>query len=285
MSNQPRSIKELIITASQAFDAVSDSAKLDAELLLCEVLERDRTYLFTWSDKILTEDEINRFYHLVEQRIAGHPIAHILGYRDFWDLTLKVSPATLIPRPDTEILVEKVLDVIAADGPTVGKGLDLGTGTGAIALALASELPNWQWRGVDLIDEAVTLAQENALKNNITNCHFSQSSWFTNLSGKQFDFIVSNPPYIDPLDPHLNQGDVRFEPRSALVAQESGLADIKHIAKLAPNYLTANGKLIFEHGYDQGQAVRNILTAENFQKVETFKDLGGNDRVSIGYFR
>lgn len=282
--DQNVSIEQLLSSAAQQISSISGSARLDVELLLCEVLDCNRTYLFTWSDKTVSGPQVILFRQLLERRAKGEPIAHIVGRRGFWDLELNVNASTLIPRPDTEILVEKVLDVVAQDGPCSGQGLDLGCGTGAIALALGQELPNWHWLGADLIDDAVALAQSNAKRNHITNCRFIQSSWFENIGLQKFDFIVSNPPYIDKNDPHLSQGDVRFEPLTALVAEDNGLADIKLISQLAPNYLNPNAKLIFEHGYDQGQSVRKILSDNNFQKVETFKDLSGNDRVSIGYF-
>ncbi len=276
-------IKWLLNAATSVFSSFSDSASLDAELLLCHVLDCNRTYLFTWADKVLSPEQIAAFEQLVERRKAGEPIAHITGTREFWSLELAVNPSTLIPRPDTETLVEKALEIVASR--STGEGLDLGTGTGAIALALASELPNWQWQGVDLQADAVALAKSNAQSNNIVNAEFYQSNWFENIEHKKFDLIVSNPPYIDPEDPHLGQGDVRFEPLSALIAEQSGMADVCYIVEKAKNYLVENAALLIEHGYDQGKAVRQQFVQHNYQNVETFKDLAGNDRVTVGYFR
>lgn len=250
--------------------------------MLCHVLDKPRSYLFTWPDKILTEQEQQQFEALVERRLSGEPVAYIIGEREFWSLPFKVAPSTLIPRPDTERLVELALEKTATQ---TGSILDLGTGTGAIAIALASELPHRTVMGVDLQQEAKLLAESNALALNIKNVTFKQGSWFEPVAqGTKFALIVSNPPYIDENDPHLNQGDVRFEPKSALVAEESGLADIRYIAQQARDYLEPHGWLMFEHGYDQGIAVREILDTLGYQEVATEKDYGGNDRVTLGYF-
>lgn len=256
------------------------SPSLDAAVLLCHVLGKPRSYLLTWPEKVLTQEQQDQFEALLERRLGGEPVAYIIGEREFWSLPLKVSPSTLIPRPDTERLVEVALDkTLGQAGPI----LDLGTGTGAIALALASELPQRQVMGIDLKQEAKELAEFNAKQLNIQNAVFNQGSWFEPIaSGTKFALIVSNPPYIDENDPHLSQGDVRFEPRSALVADDSGLADIRYISDLARQYLEVGGWLVFEHGYDQGQAVREIMNNFGYQQVVTEKDYGGNDRVTLG---
>lgn len=283
--SQQHQIKWLLDAATSVFKTISDTAKLDAELLLSHVIDKDRTYLFTWSDKTLDEQQLTHFELLCERRKQGEPIAHIIGYREFWDLKLRVNPSTLIPRPDTEILVETALSTVADRQGSELIGLDLGTGTGAIALALSSELPNWQWLGVDLIPEAVQLAQQNKILNNINNCHFIQSSWFSQVPKQQYDLIVSNPPYIDKGDHHLLQGDVRFEPLSALVANNSGLSDILHIVSTAKEYLKPDSALIIEHGYQQGEQVSTIFEQFGFDNITTIKDLGGNDRGTVGYFK
>lgn len=268
--------------ASQFSAAGKESPSLDATVLLCHVLQKPRSYLLTWPEKALTAQQRQQFSQLVERRLAGEPIAYIVGEREFWSLPLKVSSATLIPRPDTERLVELALEKTVQQ---TGKILDLGTGTGAIALALASELPHRQVVGIDLQAEAKTLAQSNAEALNIRNVSFLQGSWFEPLeSGTKFALIVSNPPYIDANDPHLSQGDVRFEPKSALVADEAGLADIRHIAQCARHYLLPHGWLMFEHGYDQATAVQHILSSLGYHEVVTEKDYGGNDRVTLGCF-
>ncbi|KGY06879.1 peptide chain release factor N(5)-glutamine methyltransferase [Vibrio sinaloensis] len=258
----------------------SDSPSLDAAVLLCHALDKPRSFLLTWPDKLLDAEQLTQFASLLERRLGGEPVAYIVGEREFWSLPLDVAPSTLIPRPDTERLVEIALDK-ASDSE--GDILDLGTGTGAIALALASELPNRRVWGVDLKEDARQLASFNAKKLNIPNCEFRSGSWFDPIeSGTQFALIVSNPPYIEKSDPHLSQGDVRFEPLSALVAEDNGLADIKYISEVSRFYLQPDGWLMFEHGYDQGNAVRDLLASLGYDQVETFKDYGNNDRVTIG---
>lgn len=260
-----------------------DSARIDAQVLLCHVLGKSRTYLFTWSDKYLTEDEQQAFEKAVARREHGEPVAYIVGVREFWSLPLKVSTSTLIPRPDTERLVELALEKM---GTGAGKGLDLGTGTGAIALALASERPDYQMLGVDLQPEAKQLATDNASSLNLDNAQFLQGSWFEPIAeGEKFDIIVSNPPYIDETDPHLSQGDVRFEPDSALVADENGLADLRFISDKAREYLQPNAWLLMEHGHDQGEVTREILLGLGYEQVSTEQDYAGVDRVTLGQFK
>ncbi|HHY0582003.1 TPA: peptide chain release factor N(5)-glutamine methyltransferase [Vibrio parahaemolyticus] len=282
--SQVQSIEQAMKSATaKLIEGGKESPSLDAAVLLCHVLGKPRTYLLTWPEKALEPEQQAQFDALLARRLAGEPIAYIIGEREFWSLPLKVSPTTLIPRPDTERLVEVALD--KTYGQT-GSILDLGTGTGAIALALASELPNRQVMGVDLKQEAKELAEYNAAQLNIKNVTFDQGSWFEPIAeGTKFALIVSNPPYIDEKDPHLSQGDVRFEPKSALVADENGLADIRHISDLARQYLEEGGWLAFEHGYDQGEAVREIMSGFGYQQVVTEKDYGGNDRVTLGCYQ
>lgn len=264
-------------------ESISDSARLDIELILCHVLQKNRTWLFTWPDKILSPEQHQQFVQLFTRRQAGEPIAHIIGQREFWSLPLAVNNSTLIPRPDTELLVELVLELFAGDSAQTARScLDLGTGTGAIVLAIASEKPHWQLLGVDKSVDAVALAEQNRAQLEFNQVQITQSDWFANIAAQQFDVIVSNPPYIDPQDPHLDQGDVRFEPRSALIADNQGLADIEHIIQQSWDYLHAQGWLVLEHGYDQAHAVRELFRQRGFVQVETRRDLGGNERVSFG---
>lgn len=266
----------------QLQESGSDSPSLDAAVLLCHALDKPRSFLLTWPDKILDAQQLAAFDDLLQRRLTGEPVAYIVGEREFWSLPLKVSPTTLIPRPDTERLVEIALDKAMQ---MEGDILDLGTGTGAIALALASELPQRQVTGIDLKEDAQQLAQSNASALNLTNTQFLAGSWFEPLAaGTEFALIVSNPPYIEKEDPHLTQGDVRFEPLSALVADEKGLADIRHIATQARDYLMDNGWLMFEHGFEQGEPVRELLRSLGYDQVATYKDYGDNDRVTIGQF-
>ncbi|WP_342608203.1 peptide chain release factor N(5)-glutamine methyltransferase [Vibrio tritonius] len=267
---------------SQLEASGSDSPSLDAAVLLCHTLDKPRSYLLTWPDKLLNQDQLTQFNQLIERRVQGEPVAYIIGEREFWSLPLKVSPSTLIPRPDTERLVEVALEKAGEQGAI----LDLGTGTGAIALALASELPHREVVGIDLQPQAQQLASSNAERLNITNVTFLHGSWFEPLqSGTKFALIVSNPPYIEKNDPHLTQGDVRFEPLTALVAEDNGLADIKYISQEARAFLTDQGWLAFEHGYDQGEAVRSIMINLGYHQVATVQDYAGQDRVTLGQFQ
>lgn len=278
-----QSIAELMKSATDILSVSgSPSPSVDATALLCHVLQKPRTYLLTWPEKTLDKEQYDNFNTALERRIQGEPVAYIVGEREFWSLNLSVSPSTLIPRPDTERLVEVALELAEhSDGPI----LDLGTGTGAIALALASELPARNIYGVDLRTEAAELAQFNANKLSIKNVTFWQGSWFEPVnSGIKFALIVSNPPYIDGNDPHLKEGDVRFEPCSALIAGENGLADIRIISDQARGHLDIDGWLLFEHGYQQAEQVRDILASFGYLDVRTEQDYSGNDRVTLGRF-
>lgn len=257
----------------------SESPKRDAEILLAWVSGKSRAWLIAFDDAVLDDGQLAALESLLARRAAGEPVAYLIGEREFWSLPLSVSPDTLIPRPDSEVLVEQALSRLPADPCAI---LDLGTGTGAIALALASERADCQVTGVDRIAAAVALAKHNGAKLNLPNARFLQSDWFSALDAQRFQLIVSNPPYIDAADHHLSQGDVRFEPASALVADDQGLADIKIIACCAGKYLADNGWLLLEHGWQQGEAVRQILRENSFCQVETCQDYGGNDRVTLG---
>ncbi len=258
----------------------SPTAQLDAELLLAFVLEKPRSYLYTWPDKTVTEAQVAAFMTLLERRQRGEPVAYLLGRQGFWTLDLQVAKHTLIPRADTELLVESALQL--ADASSTLKVLDLGTGTGALALALASERPLWAVTGVDRIESAVALAQNNQRQLQLANVAFLSSHWFSALTAQRYDLIVSNPPYIADNDPHLQQGDVRFEPLSALVSGPDGLDDIRLIIAQAPSYLTANGWLLLEHGFDQASAVRELLQQAGFIDVSSQRDLSGHQRISLG---
>jgi len=259
----------------------SDSSLLDIELLLCHTLQCDRAYLRTWPEKPLDSKQIQTFSCLYERRLKGEPIAYLLGNRYFWDLDLHVTPDTLIPRPDTEILVEQALSLSLPDKATV---LDLGTGTGAIALALANERPTWQVTGTDRFEQVIELAKSNAVKNHLEHVRFICSSWFDSIDDKNYDLIVSNPPYIDEADPHLSQGDVRFEPKSALVAKNHGLADIALIIQQSRDYLRSEGWLILEHGYQQAKDVQTLFQQAGYQAIDTLKDYGQQDRITQGRY-
>lgn len=258
----------------------SESARLDAELLLRHVLGVNRSWLYAWPDKPLAAQQQQQFEALVARRAQGEPIAHILGEREFWSLTLKVTPDTLIPRPDTELLVEQALRLLPNDAAL--KVADLGTGSGAIALAIARERPCCTLVATDYSAAALAVAQQNAIRNQIGNVEFSRGRWCEALGDEQFDLIVSNPPYIAVDDPHLAQGDVRFEPRSALASGPDGLDDIRQIAFEVSAHLLAEGWLLLEHGFEQGEKVRAILVSNGFDPVITWRDLAGHERVTGG---
>ena len=259
----------------------SPTPRLDVELLLAAALNKPRSYLRTWPERELEADQLALFQANLQRRREGEPVAYILGHQGFWSLDLEVAPHTLIPRPDTELLVETALDLLPATPLAV---LDLGTGTGAIALALASERPAWQVTGVDRVEDAVALAERNRQRLQLANAAFLHSHWFSALSGQRYGLILSNPPYIRADDQHLGQGDVRFEPSSALVAGCDGLDDIRAIIQAAPQHLLSGGLLLLEHGFDQGGDVRSLLSEGGFVEVNSRRDLGGHERISLGRF-
>lgn len=257
----------------------SDSPRRDAEILLEHVTGKGRAFIFAFAETPLDDEQGAALEALLARRIIGEPVAHLVGVREFWSLPLFVSPATLIPRPDTECLVEQALARLPS-GPCAI--LDLGTGTGAIALALASERADCQVTAVDLMPDAVALAQRNALNLQLRNVTIAQSCWFSALAGQTFSLIVSNPPYIDEHDPHLTQGDVRFEPKTALVAAQAGLADLATLIDDARAHLLPGGWLLLEHGWQQGEAVRGLFAQAGYRQVETCRDYGGNERLTLG---
>ncbi|WP_108124697.1 peptide chain release factor N(5)-glutamine methyltransferase [Saccharospirillum mangrovi] len=251
---------------------------LDADLLLARALGQTRTWLFTWPDKTVEPGPLATFAALAERRLAGEPVAHILGEKEFWSLPLAVNASTLVPRPDTETLVAAVLDRF---GPAPIDLADLGTGTGAIALALASERPNWRITAIDRIADAVALAKHNAEQLGLP-VTVVDGDWAAPLADSRLDVLVSNPPYIDAADPHLAQGDVRFEPRSALVADDQGLADLRRIVGEGRRVLKSGGWVFLEHGWQQGAAVRRLLKEAGYHQIKTLHDLADRERVSLG---
>ncbi|MGM0541574.1 MAG: peptide chain release factor N(5)-glutamine methyltransferase [Pseudomonadota bacterium] len=300
MSNSSTIEKGLQAANQQLIQAgLVDSPQLDAELLLAHSLQVSRTYLFTWSDKELNHQQQLAFNELLQQRVQGRPIAHILGEREFWGLKLKVTADTLIPRPDSETIVEATLELYQQAQSTSSTTdlklenksdqawslLDLGTGSGAIALALKSECPRCSVTAVDLSEKALQVALENALNLQL-EINFLQSNWFSAIAPTHaFDFIVSNPPYIEEADPHLFEGDVRFEPITALTSGQDGLEAIRKITNQAWSFLKPNGWLLIEHGYHQADSVAEIFKKEHYSNVRGIKDLGGNPRVTLGQKR
>lgn len=284
----PKTYQQWLDFAEQALLEMGEddpflNAKFDASLLLQAVTKRSKSAIFAFSETVLNESELKQLAALLVRRAKGEPMAYILGEKEFWSLPLAVSTATLIPRPDTERLVELALDWVnkRSDPAKVLQILDLGTGTGAIALALASELgERAEIVGVDKQPEAVALAERNRQSLGVNNVQFMQSDWFDALKNQQFDLIVSNPPYIDENDENLHVGDVRFEPLSALVAGEQGTADLQQIIENAPLYLRYNGALMLEHGWQQAAWVQQKFKQNQWDNIETAQDYGGNDRVT-----
>ncbi len=256
-----------------------DTPRLDGEVLLSHILGKDRIYLYTHYDQPLIQEELDAFRPLVQERAKGHCVAAIIGKKDFMGLTFKVNDKVLIPRPDTETLVEKALDFLK--DKTSARVLDMGTGSGAIALSIAHFAPQAQVFASDISQEALAIAQVNAEKFKL-NVDFRQSSWFDQFCGETFHLIVSNPPYIHKDDHHLQQGDLRFEPMNALTDYDDGLRCYREIIQQAPQYLARGGALYLEHGWDQAASVRELLRQAGFSEVQSIRDLAGIERVSGG---
>lgn len=278
-------IRQLIESASQQLSTISDSPRLDAEILLAHSLDKNRSWLITWPEHIPQEAQLQLFQQLLQQRLQGHPIAHLSGEREFWSLSLQVTADTLIPRPDTELMVEQILAHYPTHHPAEApiQLLDLGTGSGAIALALAHERPSWQISASDQSEAALRVAQANAERLGVS-IEFIHSDWFSALQGRRFDVIASNPPYIPCADPHLSQGDVRFEPIGALAAGDDGLDAIRHICATAAGFLKPGGQLFIEHGYDQKAEIHDIFHKNHYHSIQQHHDLAGNPRLASGIF-
>ena len=269
------------LARSKELESVSDSARLDTEILLARVVNKPRTFLYTWADKPVSEQQLKQFEQWFDRRLAGEPIAYILGEKEFWSLTLRVDASTLIPRPETELLVETTLALLPESNQSV---LDLGTGSGAIALALATERPDWQILAVDKSPAAIHTAIENCRNLNLKNVAINRSDWFANVQQHNWNAIVCNPPYIDQNDQHLLVGDVRFEPVTALVATENGLADLHKVIATAINYLADGGWLLVEHGWQQGEAVHRLFAQSGYSNINTKQDLAGHQRMTYGQY-
>lgn len=253
---------------------------LDAQVLLTFVLQCNNAHLHTWPEKELDNKQQALFKQLLQQRQKGIPIAYLTGVREFWSLDFSVNNSTLIPRPETETLIEYILtNFNRADKLTV---LDLGTGTGAIAIAIAYEKPGWNVCASDISEQALKLARQNSDFHHTDNVTFIHSNWFKKITRDDFDIIVSNPPYIAQDDPHLQQGDVRFEPQSALSSGKTGMDDIEHICLHAKNFLGDNGRLIIEHGYNQEKLVADCFASYGYTRIEQKQDMSGHTRMTAG---
>ncbi len=276
-------IRDAIRGAAKQFAQLPLShAQLEAEILLCNVLRCARSHLLAWPEQPLTNAQHDAFAILTARRAAGEPVAHITGTREFWSLPLAVTADTLIPRPETELLVDLALVRMTEPHGTVA---DLGTGSGAVALALAKEHPDWSVTATDQSAAALAVAQENAANHGLRNVRFARGDWCEALGDQCFDLIVSNPPYIAESDPHLQTGDLRFEPVTALAAGVEGLDAIRRLARCSRAHLHDHGWLLFEHGFDQGAACRAILAELHYQEIVTFQDLENRERVSGGRWR
>lgn len=259
------------------------AAPLEAEILLGFVLGKPRSYLHAWPEQPLRKTQQTHFWDLVSRRGRGEPIAYLTGSREFWSLDLRVTPATLIPRPETELLVELALAELAVDSQA--RIADLGTGSGAVALALASERPRAQLVATDRCSQALSIARGNAQRLGLRNVEFRQGNWCQALAQEAFSLILSNPPYIPSLDHHLLQGDLRFEPRTALAAGADGLKELRRIVEQARGHLAPGGKLLLEHGHDQRVAVTSLLNNAGYERPRSHKDLAGRDRVTSAVWK
>jgi release factor glutamine methyltransferase len=273
------SVRELL----RAADALpGDDPRRDAETLLGHCLGRSRAWLYTWPESDVAPEQARTYRDLLARRRDGFPVAYLTGEREFWSLPLAVNPHTLIPRPETETLVEWALALPLPETATV---VDLGTGSGAIALAVASEREGWRITAVDRSAAALEVAAANARRNGLDRIEFVESDWFSQLGGRRFDLLLSNPPYVAPDDEHLRRGDLRFEPPEALVAGQGGLAELTALVTGAPDHLRDNGWLLLEHGCEQGTAVRGLLSGRGFSEVATRRDMAGLERISGGRWR
>ncbi len=271
------SIEQALLQAAEQLRA-SDTPQLDAEVLLMHILGKPRSYLHAWPEAQLDTRQLAAFKTLVDQRATGQPVAHLTGKREFWSLDLEVSGHTLIPRPDTELLVEQALKKLSADRPL--RILDAGTGSGAIALALANERPHWTVFASDRSLPCLTVARNNATRLKLDNVHFFAGDWCKAIARHSLDALISNPPYIAERDSHLGEGDVRFEPRSALTSGTDGLDDLRRLADEASRTLRPGAHLLLEHGFEQAREVRRLLEINRFTDTGSARDLAGHERVS-----
>jgi release factor glutamine methyltransferase len=279
-SKNSLSIKQCLDRATEQLRPQLDTARLESEVLLAFALDKPRSHLYTWPDQELPDLQLDHFNELIQRRVSGEPIAYITGVREFWGLPLKVTPDTLIPRPETEKLVEIALQHIPEN--SAFHVADLGTGSGAIALAIASERPNISIEATDISDATLAVATENQSALELSNVQFRLGSWFEALTDSPFDLIVSNPPYVADNDPHLEQGDLRFEPQRALSSGVDGLTDIRQIIQQARDHLICGAYLLLEHGFDQAGAVIDLFEKSGYSEVRCFRDYAQRERATIG---
>jgi release factor glutamine methyltransferase len=276
-------IDEALQNAVAVLSSSSDSARLDAEIILAHVFNQQRSYLRAHADDELSPADNQNYAALIARRRQGEPIAYLTGHKEFWSLDLRVNQDTLIPRPETELLIEAVLELFPDQTQCI-KAADLGTGSGAIALALASERPHWEVSAVDMSDSALCTARDNAQRLRINNVSFYLGDWFTALPEREFDLVVSNPPYLSKEEWPAYADGLAFEPESALLSGEDGLDAIRQICRTAHQYIRPGGVLLVEHGFLQGQSVRDLFILVGCSGVQTIRDLSGQDRITIGRF-
>lgn len=270
-------IKHILKQATQQIIKISETPHREAEILLAHALEKPRTYLHTYPEHEINQTDLDTFQQSLHRRLQGEPIAYILGHTAFWDFELKVTHDTLIPRPETELIVELILEKLTEQEKIYIA--DLGTGSGAIALALAKERPHWELHATDQSHAALIIAQQNAQQLGVNNIKFFQGEWCMALPSQKYQAIVSNPPYIAENDPHLKQPGMAFEPQTALVSGNDGLDALRQIISQSSNYLMPNGLLILEHGFDQAPAVRALMQQSGYQQITSYRDLAGHERV------
>lgn len=275
-------LKSALRNAALRLMKASPTPQLDAEILLCHVLKKNRAYLYAHGEQILETSSYQLFDSLIAKRFEGMPVAYLTHEREFWSLPLYVTSDTLIPRPETELLIELALQLINKKQNC--SVLELGTGTGAISIALATEKPQWKILAADISKPALCVAKKNIERHQTNNITLIQSNWFQAISNQTFDLIISNPPYLAEHDPHQHQGDLRFEPKQALVSGQDGLDDIKKIIKASRNYLVPGGLLLLEHGYNQANDVTKYFIREEYHQVRSWQDTAGLDRVSAGSY-
>ncbi len=280
MTSKPMTIAEALHQATLHLTALHDTARLDAETLLAFTLQRNRSHLHAWPDRQLQPEQQAYFNALIERRTAGEPVAYLTGHREFWSMGLEVTPATLIPRPETELLVELALQRIPVDA--AWRILDLGTGSGAIALVIASERPTCRIIATDRSTAALEVARRNAIALGIRNVEFHEGNWLEPFKEDVFNLITANPPYVASTDTRLNTSEIRFEPLTALASGPDGLDDIRLIADQARQHLTPGGWLLLEHGFDQGAEVMKLLLSLGYQQAQGHQDVAGLDRVTCG---
>jgi release factor glutamine methyltransferase len=269
-----------ILEFNSHLESVSDSPALDVETILCHVLGKSPSHLYSHPELTLPDSQARRFFELLARRQAGEPVAYLTGTKGFWNIELNVTPSVLIPRPETELLVELALSL---DQDQIRCMVDLGTGSGAIAISVAGERPQWNILATDISTEALATAHKNALSNHV-KINFMEGHWCQPLANMRVDLIVCNPPYIAADDPHLAQADLKYEPAAALISGTDGLAALREIIQTSRHHLNPTGWIILEHGYDQSNSVCAMLELNGYHAIEPYQDIAKTDRAVVARF-